>query len=500
MSSISGTAQAAASADVITFRPAPGDNHFITIFESTTLQPGEFKPGLYLDYAKNLFILKVPGGASRNVVEQLFTNHLTLGVGLLDLRWLGIEFGVDWPFATESMNALIGGKNSKGFYTGDPKADLKFRFLDRRESPIGIALTVFGQGPVGKGSRFLGNNSFTEGGSLIVERSWNQDRFLSTLNLGYLNRVGVNPAPATRVNNQVFASLGLRASIRSWDIFAEGNVAAEAAHLFVHKNQTPSEVDLGFGYRFNKIPLVAEAGGGLGLTDALGAPKFRVFTHLSYLLNEKPDKAHARREKIERNQIDLEKAADQVRECTRRKKTGCPSVVDLNKDFNAKEVHQIYAMAIVDLKEGDPQVVALQKQFSAAEWSEIVLAKEEVKVGRAAPTAPVKELVVHFAFGNTHLRDAELPVLSKAADWLSHAPNLKRVKVIGYTDPIGTDAINHRVSIERARTVIKYLKLHGLSKSLKLIAVGKGTKNPVASNKTPKGRAQNRRVIFVAVP
>jgi chemotaxis protein MotB len=76
-----------------------------------------------------------------------------------------------------------------------------------------------------------------------------------------------------------------------------------------------------------------------------------------------------------------------------------------------------------------------------------------------------------------------------------------QITVIGYTDnvPIGPElrqmgiASNQDLSLRRAQTVVQYLITQGVNPNL-LTAQGMGDANPVASNDTPEGRAQNRRV------
>jgi chemotaxis protein MotB len=75
------------------------------------------------------------------------------------------------------------------------------------------------------------------------------------------------------------------------------------------------------------------------------------------------------------------------------------------------------------------------------------------------------------------------------------------ITVIGYTDnvPIGPElqqqgiATNQQLSLKRAQTVMQYLISQGVNPNL-LTAQGLGDSNPIASNDTPQGRAQNRRV------
>jgi outer membrane protein OmpA-like peptidoglycan-associated protein len=71
-----------------------------------------------------------------------------------------------------------------------------------------------------------------------------------------------------------------------------------------------------------------------------------------------------------------------------------------------------------------------------------------------------------------------------------------RLQVEGHTDSIGTDEYNRRLSEQRAEAVRDYLVAQGIS-SEAITSSGFGKSEPVASNDTPEGRQQNRRVELV---
>jgi len=99
---------------------------------------------------------------------------------------------------------------------------------------------------------------------------------------------------------------------------------------------------------------------------------------------------------------------------------------------------------------------------------------------------------VLFATGKSTLSPEAQAVLSKVAYNLDQFPDTD-VTVVGYTDNTGSEAVNDRLSKERAETVVNYLEQHGIAAS-RLKAIGRGWNDPVTSNATAAGRAQNRRV------
>lgn len=71
------------------------------------------------------------------------------------------------------------------------------------------------------------------------------------------------------------------------------------------------------------------------------------------------------------------------------------------------------------------------------------------------------------------------------------------ITIYGHTDDTGSDAVNQKLSLQRAESVSAYLKNCGIN-SGRLSIEGKSYTMPVATNDTPEGRAQNRRVeIYV---
>lgn len=106
---------------------------------------------------------------------------------------------------------------------------------------------------------------------------------------------------------------------------------------------------------------------------------------------------------------------------------------------------------------------------------------------------------ISFTTGSAALKPELRTVLTQFAKGLSDNPTAL-VKVVGHTDNVGSDANNNRLSVERADSVRNLLADHGVSQARVEVA-GRGEREPIASNDTAAGRAQNRRVeIFLREP
>ena len=106
---------------------------------------------------------------------------------------------------------------------------------------------------------------------------------------------------------------------------------------------------------------------------------------------------------------------------------------------------------------------------------------------------------ISFATGSAALQPQLRTVLQQFAEGLRANPGTL-VRVAGHTDNVGSDASNNTLSIARADTVRDFLEDRGVSRS-RIEAVGRGEREPIASNDTADGRAKNRRVeIFLREP
>ena len=101
---------------------------------------------------------------------------------------------------------------------------------------------------------------------------------------------------------------------------------------------------------------------------------------------------------------------------------------------------------------------------------------------------------VHFATAKFRVLPDSFALLNQVVQVLNDFAKM-RLSIEGHTDNVGGEAANMRLSQRRAEAVRDYLVAKGVS-PVRLEAIGFGPTKPIASNKTPRGKGQNRRTEF----
>lgn len=104
---------------------------------------------------------------------------------------------------------------------------------------------------------------------------------------------------------------------------------------------------------------------------------------------------------------------------------------------------------------------------------------------------------INFRTGSARILKSSFEVLDAAAALLQRFPDTK-IRIEGHTDSRGRRRTNRRISQRRANAVRNYLLESGVA-SARIKAVGYGESKPIASNRTRRGRAKNRRIEFTLI-
>lgn len=138
------------------------------------------------------------------------------------------------------------------------------------------------------------------------------------------------------------------------------------------------------------------------------------------------------------------------------------------------------------------------KHFDASDVS-IKSHKDGLVVGFSSRTL--------FRSGSTRISTEGMDTLKQVAQLLKGVVENHRIRIVGHTDPIPLSAklkekypSNWELSTARAAAVVRYLILHAEVDPAELEAVGASSYQPISTNETPEGRANNRRIEMVLMP
>lgn len=138
-------------------------------------------------------------------------------------------------------------------------------------------------------------------------------------------------------------------------------------------------------------------------------------------------------------------------------------------------------------------VIGDKMDKQAKEIKETLPGAEVERVGEGIKVT-LNENTVNFDFNSANLTTLAKTNLDKLITVLKNNPDTN-INIYGHTDSIGSDAVNLRISSQRAEAVKNYLVANGISAS-RMFTEGLGKSSPIASNDTDAGRAKNRRVEF----
>jgi OmpA-OmpF porin, OOP family len=129
-------------------------------------------------------------------------------------------------------------------------------------------------------------------------------------------------------------------------------------------------------------------------------------------------------------------------------------------------------------------------------------AKLESRPAEVKPAPKVIDrftLTINFDFNKTNILKSDAAQLKKAIEFIKKYPGSK-IKLEGHTDSIGSEKYNQKLSEKRAEATKGYLVTKGGIETSRISTAGYGESRPIASNKTSKDRAKNRRVEILILP
>ena len=216
-------------------------------------------------------------------------------------------------------------------------------------------------------------------------------------------------------------------------------------------------------------------GAGLGLTDGIGEPDFRIIGGVRFRVGHDPDEGFRDRDNDGVSDHDDAAPDDPEDEDGYQDDDGAP---EPDNDGDGIRDEDDECPDIPEEPGGDKDGCP-EKTFVKVENDKIYV------FGK-----------VRFRTGSAEIDKRDEPLLDQLGSALQTNPQVKKVRIEGHTDNVGDPKSNQSLSDARARSVKSALEKRGVDGG-RMQPAGYGESRPVAPNKTAAGRAKNRRVEFV---
>lgn len=164
-----------------------------------------------------------------------------------------------------------------------------------------------------------------------------------------------------------------------------------------------------------------------------------------------------------------------------------------SKDSQLAQTQSQLQTASAQLQDAQAEQQRLANQLTAAMQSLSEMASFRQEQDRLVISL---DGAVLFKFDSAELMPIAEQRLQDVAKIIAQYDDQNDIVVQGHTDSRGSDRYNQKLSQDRAESVRQYLVNNGVEAKA-VEAVGKGESEPVASNDTPEGRANNRRVEII---
>ncbi len=475
-------------------------------------------------------------GEKQLVVEHLAAAQVMGSIALWDRLSIGVAVPVAFVMKGQTGFLNLGGAVD-GAAMGDVRLDLKAALLRSDGDGFGIAAALVTSFPTNMGEKFFGDDAFTFSPSLIFD--YHKNGHFVALNAGLRLRTNEGFLDILSVNDEMLLGLGGGVSIVEGLLLgAEAQVRAELQDPFQDENETLVLLRGGLRYML-PFGLGVEVGGGSGLLRGYGNPAWSAFLGLRFEpprgpkdrdgdgltddIDQCPDDPEDKdgfqdedgcpdpdndqdgipdvRDKCPDDPEDADGFEDE---------DGCPDpdndrdgIPDVrDKCPNEPEDPDGFQDddgcpdpdndqdGIPDVRDKCPNDPETINGFEDEDGCPDKQPLAKVEGGKIVILQKV-----YFDTAKARIQERSYPVLLEVARVLKENPDIIKLRIEGYTDSRGSAAYNRRLSQRRAEAVRKFLIQQGIDPK-RLVAKGYGEDKPIASNDTPEGRAQNRRVEF----
>ena len=451
------------------FVPATGAEGTIAVEHPSVPSPFGWSLGLFLNYADDQVVLRdAAGDVTSRPLHTGFTSDLTASVGLFGWAELGIGLPIHLVYRGDAFAAgtsRLDASSGIGDLRLVPKIALLRRGNLRRHVLLGIAVPV--SLPTGDDEAIRGAGGVAVNPELLF--AFHVRRLGLGFDAGYRWR-SHHPADLpwgdeVTVAPWVSVALAKHVLLRG-EVFGEKIVNARVAGA-----DFPIEALAGIDFVLGNWDVYV--GASRGLTDGIGDPVLRVLGGVRYRHDAPrhqgfedsdhdgiPDKDDRCRNEPE--DVDGFQDAD-----------GCP---DPDNDNDG----------IPDSRDECPDMPGVRANDGCPAHTYV-----KIEYGRIYIFGKVQ-----FPTGSAQIDRRSRPLVDQIASALKNNPQVGNIRIEGHTDNIGGAEYNLKLSQERAEAVREALIRRGVDGN-RLSTRGLGETHPIAPNRSPAGRAKNRRVEFI---
>ncbi len=504
--------------DTQLFLPSPSPGTTFTIDRPQVPRHLSYMLGLNVNGASSVF---VRSSDQQAIVPWRLDAELLASLGLFE--W--IELGVAVPLVLSQAAAdpfrLDLDRNTRATI-GDLRLMMKVPLL---RGDVSLASRLVLSLPTGDGERFVGTDYWSAAPELVF--AWKLGIFTLGASAAWRFRQQV-VVGAFEWDDELHLALGGRLAVHERvQLIAEAQARLGFAGDSFDRDENPAEADIGARIVLAD-GLTVDVGVGTGIVQGWGTPKLRGFAVLRYASEREPCAAGPEDydgfedgdfcADIDNDADGLEDSADE-----------CPNDAEDHDGFlddDGCPDHDNDADGVTDADDRCPLASEDRDGYEDDDGCpESDNDEDGVPDGAdACPNQPedrddyqdedgcpepgpeaasvtvtdTRILIserIYFDFDTDVIRSVSRPLLDQVAEVIADLPATRRIRVEGYTDDQGNPQYNLDLSYRRARAVVEYLTNKGVPRA-RLEYVGYGSRNPVAPNDSPDGRALNRRVEF----
>ncbi|TMA73103.1 MAG: DUF11 domain-containing protein [Deltaproteobacteria bacterium] len=443
------------------FNPGAGSADILSVGSASVPEHLDVHLSIFSSYARDPLRLMAVADSNQQVrlLHSQTLTHLGASVAFFGRFELGLTLPV-LVAQSASSNDLLGPLIAPGEGIGDvrlvPKAQLW------RSEILAVALAAPLTLPTGRGDAFLSHGSVTLTPELRVESNALPVRVAASTGIAlrrgreFVNLSVGNALTYGLAGELPFSWLGQR-------LAALATLAGEVELQQSGAVERPMELLAAVRWRL-PANLTFTFGGGPGLTNGYGTPRYRVFAGISF------DPSPAIRRSIPKPPVMVQDV---------------PVPAPAPLPAPAEPAAPADAPVAVAEAAPDPTVPLVLAPTSGLQRA--------VRDGHLALLVQVQ-----FAHDAATILPVSLPLLDQVIEVLRNMPAIRKVRIEGHTDGRGKPAYNRRLSQRRAESVLRHLMAAGIDAS-RLRAKGFGSDRPLVPNDTKANRAKNRRVEFVVL-